>query len=351
MHIVVLTQVLDRRDAVLGFFHRWCEVFAQHAERLTVVAQRVGEVQLPASVAVRSLGRERGAGLPRMALRLWRELLAGRGAARPTAILAHMVPKYVLYAAPIAVPRRLPLYLWYTHAAVDRNLRLAVPLVRKVFTASEESFRLDAAARKRVVTGHGIDCEYFAPPLPGSAARSVDVLSVGRLAPSKGQHEILEAVAGLPGVRVELAGDVLLERDREYRRGLEAAALALGGRARLLGAVAYPAVAEVMRRARIMVNASRTGSVDKVVLEAMACGTPTLTCNESFARVLGPELAARLMFRPGDVPGLRAAMARLLALSDGEHEALGAALRARVLAEHDLQRLVPRLLSEMETAP
>jgi hypothetical protein len=62
MHLVVLTQVLDRDDAVLGFFHGWCEAFAEHVTRLTVVAQRVGDVQLPGNVDVRSLGKERGGG-------------------------------------------------------------------------------------------------------------------------------------------------------------------------------------------------------------------------------------------------------------------------------------------------
>ena len=45
-----------------------------------------------------------------------------------------------------------------------------------------------------------------------------------------------------------------------------------------------------MRRARVLVNTSRTGSVDKVVLEAMASGTIPLTCNESFLSVFDEDL-------------------------------------------------------------
>ncbi len=348
MHIVLLTQVLDRQDAVLGFFHRWCESFAQNVEQLTVIAQRVGDTQLPANVEVRSLGKERGAGLLAMEARLVRVLMGLRGERRPDALLAHMVPKFVLYAAPVTVPRRIPLYLWYTHKGVDRALKMAVPLVRRVFSASEESFRLASATDKRVVTGHGIDCEHFGP---GDALRPVDVLSVGRLAPSKGHHEILEAVSLLDGeTQVEIAGDVLLDRDVSYRSSLGHQAAALGG-VRLLGAVSYPHIADVMRRARVLVNASRTGSVDKVVLEAMACETPVLTCNESFERVLGPELAATLMFSKGDIQGLAMRLERLLSLSPGDRESLGQELRGRVLAEHDLDKLVPRLVADMRRLP
>lgn len=349
-HLVILAQVLDRDDAVLGFFHTWCDVFARHVARLTVLAQRVGTVDLPDHVHVVSLGRERGAGKLAMAHRLGRGLLRLRGRDRPTAVLAHMVPKLVLYAAPACTPRGVPLYLWYTHKGVDRALRLAMPLVRKVFTASEESFRLDGARHKRVVTGHGIDCEHFAPP---EGPRAVDVLAVGRLSPSKGQDELLDALERCPSrPRAEIAGDVLLARDVPFREALVArVARTLPDRVTLLGAVPYPRVADTMRRARVLVNTSRTGSVDKVVLEAMACGTLPLTCNEAFDPIFedagGPALRSRLTFERGDVDALAAGIEALLALPEPEAAALGARLRDVVLARHDVRALVPRLVEEM----
>jgi glycosyltransferase involved in cell wall biosynthesis len=346
MHLVILTQVLDRDDAVLGFFHGWCETFAGHVDRLTVFAQRVGRVDLPDHVDVRSLGKESGGGRWTMLRQLWSGLASLRGAARPDAVLAHMVPKFVLYAAPLCKPRGVPMYLWYTHKGVDRNLRMAVPMVKRVFTASELSFRMAGQARRVEVTGHGIDCEHFAP---GPSARSVDVLAVGRLAPSKGQDELLAALTLLERTpRVEIAGDILLGSDAPFRDGLAAFAKErLPGAVRFLGAVSWPEVADAMRRARVLVNTSRTGSLDKVVLEAMACGTVPLTCNESFAPVFGAELSSRLMFPQGDPAALADALQHLLALPDEERAVLGARMRELVLAEHDLRRLIPRLLSSM----
>jgi glycosyltransferase involved in cell wall biosynthesis len=344
MRLVILTQVLDREDAVLGFFHGWCSEFARHVDRLTVFAQRVGDVDLPANVSVESLGKEEGGGKLTMLQRLLGGLLALRGGQRPDAVLVHMVPRFVLYAAPALSTRRVPLYLWYTHKGVDRNLRLAVPLVRKVFTASEESFRLRRAHGRRVVTGHGIDCKRFAP---GPGPRSVDVLSVGRLAPSKGQDEVLAAVARLqPVPSVEIAGDILLDSDAEYRDRIASLARTQG--ARMLGAVPWLRMPDVMRRARVMVNASRTGSVDKVVLEAMACGTLPLTCNEAFAGVFGDGLAGRLMYREGDSADLAEKLRALLALPPGEADELGRALRRIAIEGHDLEWLIPLLVSEME---
>ena len=348
MRLVILTQVLDRRDAVLGFFHAWCERFAQEVDELVVVAQEVGEVELPANVRVVSLGRERGAGRNLMALRLFRCVIGLRGGGGPTVIWGHMVPRFILNAAPAAWLRGFPMYLWYTHKGVDRSLRLACRFVRAVFTASAESFRHEGAYDRRVVTGHGIDGSQFGQ---ATGPRAVDVLAVGRLCPTKGQVELLDAVELLdPVPSVEFAGDVLLDADLPYKELLVERAASLDGSVTLLGAVPHIEVADVMRRARVLVNTSRTGSVDKVVLEAMAAGAIPLTCNESFVAVFDEELQQRLMFRHDHPDDLAEKLRAVLALSDEERDALGARLRDIVLRDHDLDRLIPAMVARMETS-
>ncbi len=346
MHLVVLTQVLDRRDAVLGFFHGWCAEFARHTEQLTVIAQRVGDVDLPANVVPVSLGRERGAGKLSMLAALHRALRRLRGPSRPDAVLAHMVPKFVLYALPQTRVRKIPMFLWYTHKGVDRSLRMAAPWVEKVFTASGESFRLETDKTEVVVTGHGVDARHF---YFARAPRTVDVVAVGRIAPTKGQEELLAALERLPSCpRTAIAGDILLDRDASYRDELVASARTrFGDRVEFLGAVPWLDVAARMRASRVLVNTSRTGSVDKVVLEAMCCGTLPLTCNEAFAGVFGADLAARLMYTPGDVEDLSSKLAALLALDAHDAEHLGRRLRTKVLVDHDVADLAPRLLSAM----
>ncbi|MHC5209341.1 MAG: glycosyltransferase family 4 protein [Planctomycetota bacterium] len=348
MHLVILTQVLDQQDAVLGFFHRWCDVFARNVDRLTVIAHRVGRVELPENVRVVSLGKESGAG----GLSRLRTLLGGLGGLRdeqrPDAVLVHMVPRLGLAALPATLPRGVPLYLWYTHKGVDLSLRLAAPLMRKVFTASRESFRLPIQEERLVITGHGIDCGHFGM---GTGPRPVDVVCVGRLAPSKAQDDVLKGLALMRRCpSAEFVGGTLLEKDEAYRDRLEALVRmesGLAGRVRFLGPVAWRDVAAVMRRARVLVDASRTGSVDKVILEAMAAGTIPLTCNEAFVPLLGVGFAERLIYDKGDLPGMASRLARLLALAPDERDALARELRERVLAEHDLERLIPTMVAHM----
>jgi glycosyltransferase involved in cell wall biosynthesis len=126
----------------------------------------------------------------------------------------------------------------------------------------------------------------------------------------------------------------------------------LGGlveRVHMPGAVSYRDVPAYYRRATLVVNASLTGSVDKVVLEAMAAARPVVSCNESIPPLLaelGDERAA-LYFTPKNASELADRMEALLARTQVERDALGARLRAIVARDHDVDRLTERLVREM----
>jgi hypothetical protein len=188
--LLFLTQVVDADDAVLGFVPRWLQGLARHCERVRAITLRQGNLStLPANVDVRVVG-ERG-----KLLRWWRyqrylrEALVVDGF---DAVLAHMVPRYALLAESAARRQGAGLYLWYTHAGVDERLRRAVARVDKVFTASEESLRIETP--RRVVTGHGIDLAHFLQRDPAQV-QPLSILSVGRLTPAKDPLVVLDALA------------------------------------------------------------------------------------------------------------------------------------------------------------
>jgi glycosyltransferase involved in cell wall biosynthesis len=113
--------------------------------------------------------------------------------------------------------------------------------------------------------------------------------------------------------------------------------------------VPYREVPAYYRRATLVVNTSLTGSLDKVVLEAMAMGRPVVTCNEAvlplFAE-LGPD-AELLGFEPGNAAQLAERIEALLALTQAERDALGARLRAIAARDHEVDALMRRLVAEM----
>jgi glycosyltransferase involved in cell wall biosynthesis len=350
VRLLFITQVLDRNDPILGFTVRWIEGLARLTDRVRVIALEVGDTEgLGDNVDWRVVGRQG---------RIKRYLLFRRHLKEAFDdgfghVLTHMVPRYSLVAAGPARRAGARHFMWYTHAGVDGRLRRAVQKVECVFTASSESLGLDPS--NKVVTGHGIDLVPFPRiPLPTQGPRVL--LSAGRLTPSKDPKTILHALALLleegRDVCLEWAGGALAQGDpafgAEVRNLVES--LGLEQRVRFLGPVPPSSMPEIYQRSSLFLSASRTGSVDKVVLEAMATGRGVVTSNPSFPPLLtslGAERSGRHVFEEGNPVELAAKTGALLDLDPGEHETLGDDLRGIIERDHEVDALMARLVERM----
>lgn len=350
MKLIFVTQVLDAEDAVLGFVSRWVAGLGAHADRVRVIALEVGKTRgLPDNVDWRVLGRK---GAVRRYFR-YRRALREAFSEGFDGLLTHMVPRYSNVAAPFARRAGVPHFLWYTHKGVDARLLRAIGLVDGVFTASLESLRVETP--KRIVTGHGIDAAPFdLPPVPDLSKRA-RLLSVGRMTPAKDPVTILRAVHALResgrDVTLSWVGGGLARGDDDYQDMVHDLIQELGLRnaVTLRGSVPHTEVPAAYAASDIFVSASRTGSVDKVVLEAMAARRPVLSSNESipplFAgdRDLAP-VASSFSFAGGDVGELCAGVAEWMDRPHAETCALGDKLRDLVERDHDVDRLMERLV-------
>lgn len=353
MKLLFLTQVLDANDAVLGFVPRWIEGLARRCERVRVLALEVGNIEgLPANVDVREIGRKGWIGRYLRNRRYLREALLEEGF---DTVFAHMVPRYTLLSTGLAKKAGAREFLWYTHGAVDGRLERAVRAVELVFTASEESLRIDTP--KKVVTGHGIDLEHFSSR-GVEPVRPIRLLEVGRLTPAKDPLTVIAAVGILVSrgfdVHLDLVGGGLVASDDAYARRV-AEQIDVGGlreRVVLHGAVPYREIVPYYQRATMVLSASRTGSIDKVVLESMACARPVVTCNDSFPRLFR-ELGAdgeKLLFEPGSAASLADRIEGILRLRQPERTALGERLRSLVARDHEVDALMGRLVDHMQRA-
>ena len=351
MKLLVLTQVLDRQNGVLGFFNRWIAEFASHCEAVRVVALEVGDTSdLPDNVDWVEIGRR---GVVGRYLKYRRALGQALDRDGFDAVLGHMVPRYSIVAAGPARRAGARNYLWYTHKGVDARLRKAVTLVEKTFSASDESLRVETPTR--VITGHGIDTDHFDLPAPDFGGRT-RILSVGRLTPAKDPLTVIRAL----GLLVEAGHDVdltwvgggLTGDDVPFADEVRAelARLGLEQRVDLAGEVPYAEVDRRFAAADVFVNASFTGSVDKVVLEAMAARRPALSCNDSFPPIfagLGDARAGDLVFGQGDPDDLARKLALWLERGPEELRRLGEDLRDLVVRDHGVEALCARLCREM----
>jgi len=265
-------------------------------------------------------------------------------------VFVHMVPLYAILAAPWARLAGVPMVMWYTHKHVGLALRVAHALVDKVVTASEQSFRL--SSDRVVVTGHGIDTDFFRPADGPRPERPFTVLSVGRISPIKDYETLIEAAdvlvnqRGRRDLRFVVVGDAGTAAQAAYRERLlaEVGQRKLAGNFEFVGAVPHSRVGLYYQQADLFVNLSHTDSLDKTVLEAMACGLVPITSNAAFQPVLGMP-SVRLTFAAGDAQGLADRIERLAQLSPVERESLGRELRSIVVRQHSVQGLMDRLVA------
>ena len=264
MKLLITTQTMDERDPVLGFFVRWIEEFAKHVGHIEVICLTEGTYKLPANVCVHSLGKEKGVSRVKYILNFYRYIWRLRH--DYDTVFVHMNPEYVVLGGFFWRLWNKRIALWYTHKSVDLKLRVAAHMADIILTASKESFRL--ASKNVRVMGHGIDTDFFSPDT--QVVRGDWILSVGRLMKSK-RHDLAIQKAKQDGRALRIAGE------GPERTSLGVLASELNVKAQFLGALTQTQLRDEYRTAAYFIHTSETGSLDKVVLEALACGLPVRT--------------------------------------------------------------------------
>ncbi len=260
MKLLIVCQALDKNHDNLGFFPRWVQEFAKHCDSVVVIASLVGTHDLPPNVAVHSLGKERNNTSPERALRLL--YLSWKLRKEYDAVFVHMIPEFVLLCGLDWRAMGKKVGLWYVHGTVSWRLQLAEKLVHHIFTTSPESCRISSP--KVHMVGHGIDVDFFTPD--PSVTRGRHLLSVGRLSKSK-RHDLAIRLAYEKNLPLRIAGS---GPDRE---SLDSLARVLKVDVAFLGGISQEALRDEYRKTAALVHRSETGSIDKVVLEALACDT------------------------------------------------------------------------------
>ncbi len=335
MKLLICTQVIDKNHAVLGFFHRWVEEFAKHCETVHVICLEEGEHHLPANVEIHSLGKESKSG---RLIYLWRFYqLTWRLRGEYDAVFVHMNQVYVLLGALLWRAQSKRVALWYMHGTVSLSLRLAERLVHIIFSGSKESFRLPS--QKLVITGHGIDTDRFAPQV---VDKDIDLITVGRIAPSKNLEamlELLKEVQKTQPTNLTIVGAPNTREETEYQKRLVATAAALGisDAVHWHGKVTQAELPRLLNRAKVFIHTAKNGSLDKAILEAMACGIPVLSTAQSLQYVPGLHKAS---------VDLMATLLSELLVQDKDQLNQEAA-RAYVIDKHSILTLIPRLITKL----
>jgi glycogen(starch) synthase len=198
-----------------------------------------------------------------------------------------------------------PIERWGEHSA--EAVLVITPRLRRLLLA-------DGIDENRVhLIPPGVNPSLFEGPFedPFAGIGRPRVLFVGRLAPQKGVHTLVEA-AGLledPSVRVLLVGDgperKALEREAER--------IDAGDRLRFLGFFAHERLPAAMAHADVLVLPSLYEELGTVLLEAMWAGLPIVASRTGGILDVIEDGVNGLLVPPGDPEALARAIDRLLA--------------------------------------
>jgi len=282
--LLIITQKVDENDQLLGFFVEWLKEFAKHHDHIIVLCLEKGSFDLPSNIRVISLGKNRKES---KFLWLWNFYVnCWRLRNEYDSVFVHMNPIWAVLGSTMWRIMHKKVVLWYTHKAVTLKLRIAEKVVSQIVTASKESFRIKS--NKVLVVGHGIDIDLFCPDESKKSNEGIiRILSVGRITPIKGYETLIDAATILKnsGVvfSVTVIGEPAVKDDINY---LESLKLTIKSRG-LTDAITF--VGKVVNRNlpiyyqshNIFIHMSQTGSLDKSILEAMACGIKVVSSNDA----------------------------------------------------------------------
>jgi len=268
------------------------------------------------------------------------------------AVFVHMNPEYVVLGGWLWRLMGKRVSLWYAHGHVPFMLRVAEKFIDVAFTSTQSGFRLPS--KKLRVIGQGIDVDAFTfQERVWNATEPLRLLIVGRISPVKDYETLLRAGKRLTesgkNIHIDIVGGAGLPEQEKYLASLKDLAEKLGITSQVTfhGAVANTEIGGYLARANCFVNTSRTGSLDKAMVEAMATGLPTLSSNIAMREVFG-SLADELMFSEGDDGVLAEKIGEVIAKSDNERNSLGKELRTIVEEKHSLLSFVKKIIVELQ---
>ncbi len=202
----------------------------------------------------------------------------------------------------------------------------------------------------------GVDLSLFHPTAPETTMQS-RAICTRNLLPLYRVGELLEAVSlvaqKIPELQLTLAGE-----GRE-RAALEARAEEkdLTGRVTFTGRLEQPELARLLAAHPVYLSASPAEGASLSLLEAMACGCLPVVTDIPANRDWVEDGVGGLLFPPGDVPALAAALERAFtdrALRERAARlgpALVAARGSREALADNLERIYRELIGELLPAP
>ncbi len=341
MRLLIITQKVDRKDAVLGFFHRWLEEFSKRVRTITVVCLQKEDYDLPGNVAVLSLGKEKWKSTAKYVFLLF--YFSIRYANRYDAVLVHMNQEYVLASGWLWRLLGKRVYMWRNHYAGSVLTDISSVFCTKIFCTSHYSYT--ARYKKTKFMPVGVDTTFFQPD-QNTVATPRSILSLGRVDPAKNIGTLISALEILKAENVIFTADIYgNSKDQAYADLLASQVKTAGlvDKVKFFAGVPNRDTPRIYSAHEIFVNLSPNGMYDKTIFEAMACGCFVFASNDDLRDKIDPAFS----FAYNDQDDLSKKLKAFMSMSEAEQNKKAANI-AGIVREHSLHNLSERLIKEMQ---
>ena len=343
MRLLIITQKVDGKDPVLGFFHKWIEEFAKKCDKLTVICLEKGSYNLPSNINVLSLGKEIKKSKLNYIKNFYKYIWQNRN--NYDVVFVHMNQEYVLLGGLFWRFWGKKIGLWRNHPSGNIFTRIASMLAHKIFCTTSYSYT--ARFNETELMPVGVDTNFFKPD-PSTKKNPNSILFLGRIAPVKRVDLFIEILKELQNTGVKFSVTVAgasLPKDQEYEKTVrnKVKKYNLSDSVKFVGAVTQKEALNLYREHEVYVNLTPRGSMDKTIFEAMSVGTLVLVGNLGLKEMVDD----RFILLDDELKVAAQALESILKMSDAQKDLFQKAMINKVIEMHSLTALVNRFMEIM----
>ena len=347
MKLLILTQKMDKEDPTLGFFHNWVIELSKKFEKISVICLEKGEYDLPENVKVFSLGKESGRSRIKYVKNFFNLIL---GLNREyQSVFVHMNQGYILLGGFFWRIMSKRIYFWRNHPEGGLLTCIAIWLSNKVFCTSKTSFT--AKFKKTTLMPVGIDTGVFNTESRNMSHEILKnkILFLGRMDSIKKPDLLIEALDILNKKGVDFVCDFYGDptpNTGDYYDSIKTKIkeFGLSEKVNLYKGVPNYKTPKIYNEHNIFVNLTPSGSFDKTILEAAACGCLLVVANRS---LLG-EIDEKMIIERETPEDITERIEFLMNINEEERKNTSEKLQKYVLENPSLDALIEKLCIEIK---
>jgi len=348
MKLLMITQKLDMNDSVFGFVPDWINELNKNVSKLYVLSLYKGKYNIDKNISVFSMGKEYRQSKLYYIINLYRTVIPLLYKKKIDGIFVHQGG---LYPILLWLPRIIfgvKLLQWKTHSIVNLIMKTNILVSDKILTASNTCFNNMNVKIK--VLGHGINTKKFKKE---NIVKEKLIIVIGRITNVKKINKIIEIFLNLikdekyKEYRLEFYGIPLTKIDLKYFIELKRIVLLNNKSDKIIfkGKVNHEFLPKIYNKAKVLLNIGSLRSLDKVILESMACETPAIMSTEAIIDQLG--LKNNFLYSL-DSSSILLILKKILSMNIGEYEELGVFLRNLVIKNHSIDSLMKNIVNEFK---